>query len=165
MHIHDRAIEDISYLKDQLQSLVAWLKGEWRQLVLQLTDAKVQLPYIPLVQRMQIPHDGFLIKQIHPSFFSFNVNSKLGAKSCAPLGQKLDWPLHIWLAAAAGDHEDGGEIEGKVNQEEEEFQLLGGGGLEFEAENTEVDDFVVECLIDEGESVENEGQRIILGRV
>ncbi|KAF9506035.1 hypothetical protein BS47DRAFT_1254742, partial [Hydnum rufescens UP504] len=30
MHIHDRAIEDISYLKDQLQSLVAWLKGEWR---------------------------------------------------------------------------------------------------------------------------------------
>ncbi|KAF9508756.1 hypothetical protein BS47DRAFT_1365747 [Hydnum rufescens UP504] len=120
----EQEIEDISYLKDQLQSLVAWLKGEWRAIGLAIDRCK----------------DPSLLFQLQCQQQTVNF---LGTKWCQKLstikiGQKLDWPLHIRLAAAAGDHEDGGEIEGKVNQEDEEFQLLGGGGLEFEAENTEV---------------------------
>ncbi|KAF9512973.1 hypothetical protein BS47DRAFT_1362760 [Hydnum rufescens UP504] len=114
MHIHDWAIEDISYLKDQLKSLVAWLKGEWRAIDLAMDRCK----------------DPSLLFQLQCQQQTVKY---LGTKWCQKLsaikiGQKLDWPLHIRLAAVAGEHEDGGERVGKENQEED-LQLLAGGGL------------------------------------
>jgi hypothetical protein len=68
------------------------------------------------------------------------------------VGQKLDWPVEFKLAAAATEvdkDESGDMVQDEVDKDDDddEIRFLAQGDEEFDAENTEVDDFVVDCLI------------------
>lgn len=79
------------------------------------------------------------------------------------IGRKLEWPLTIQLATVSGPINEGNEEEASIqgrlhpqDEEDEEIFLLGPEMAEFDAENTEVDNFVIECLMGEEGTIESE---------
>jgi len=77
------------------------------------------------------------------------------------VGRKLDWPVEFKLVVAAMEVND--DEEDEEDDEDEIHFLAHHGDDELDAENTEVDDFVVDCLIQESADDERELEDMLGG--